>query len=607
MNIRNIAIIAHVDHGKTTLVDALLRQSGLFRANQEVVERVMDSNELERERGITILAKCASVEWGETRINIVDTPGHADFGGEVERILGMVDGVLLLVDASEGPMPQTKFVTAKALALGLKPIVVVNKVDKPDARPDEVHGEVFDLFAALDASDEQLDFPVLFASAKEGWASEDSAARDGDMEVLFDTVVARVPAPEVADGGPFRMLVTTLENDPFIGRVLTGRILSGSVAPGMTLKALDRHGEPIEQTRVTKVLAFRGLARDGVDSASAGDIVAIAGFGAATVSDTLCDLVVGDNLPAEPVDPPTLAMIFSINDSPLVGRAGKKVTSRMIRARLMAEAEGNVSIHVRETGGSDAFEVAGRGELQLGVLIETMRREGFELSIGRPRVITRDDPDTGQTLEPYEDVLVDVDQQYSGTVVEALAKRKGRLEDMRSSGGGKQRLHFVAPSRGLIGYHGDFLTETRGTGVMNRVFREYAPYAGPVPGRRNGVLISGNAGKSVAYALMNLEDRGAMFITSGVPVYAGMIIGENSRGQDLEVNPLKAKQLTNVRASGTDDAVRLVTPRKMSLEQAVAYIEDDELVEVTPDSIRLRKRHLDPHERKRASRMAVGA
>ena len=607
MNIRNIAIIAHVDHGKTTLVDALLRQSGLFRANQEVVERVMDSNELERERGITILAKCASVEWGETRINIVDTPGHADFGGEVERILGMVDGVLLLVDASEGPMPQTKFVTAKALALGLKPIVVVNKMDKPDARPDEVHSEVFDLFAALDASDEQLDFPVLFASAKQGWSSTDSAARDGDMTALFDTVVARVPAPDVADGGPFRMLVTTLENDRFIGRVLTGRILSGRVSPGMTLKALDRHGEPVEQTRVTKVLAFRGLARDGVDEALAGDIVAVAGFGSATVSDTLCDLAVGDSLPAEPVDPPTLAMIFSVNDSPLVGRAGKKVTSRMIRARLMAEAEGNVSIHVRETGGSDAFEVAGRGELQLGVLIETMRREGFELSISRPRVITRNDPETGQTLEPFEDVLVDVDEQYTGTVVEALAKRKGRLEDMRSSGGGKQRLHFVAPSRGLIGYHGDFLTDTRGTGVMNRVFREYAPYAGPVPGRRNGVLISGNAGKSVAYALMNLEDRGAMFIGSGVAVYAGMIIGENNRGQDLEVNPLKAKQLTNIRASGTDDAVRLVTPRKMSLEQAIAYIEEDELVEVTPDSIRLRKRHLDPHERKRASRMAVGA
>ena len=607
MNIRNIAIIAHVDHGKTTLVDALLRQSGLFRANQEVVERVMDSNELERERGITILAKCASVEWGETRINIVDTPGHADFGGEVERILGMVDGVLLLVDASEGPMPQTKFVTAKALALGLKPIVVVNKMDKPDARPDEVHSEVFDLFAALDASDEQLDFPVLFASAKQGWSSTDSAARDGDMTALFDTVVARVPAPDVADGGPFRMLVTTLENDRFIGRVLTGRILSGRVSPGMTLKALDRHGEPVEQTRVTKVLAFRGLARDGVDEALAGDIVAVAGFGSATVSDTLCDLAVGDSLPAEPVDPPTLAMIFSVNDSPLVGRAGKKVTSRMIRARLMAEAEGNVSIHVRETGGSDAFEVAGRGELQLGVLIETMRREGFELSISRPRVITRNDPETGQTLEPFEDVLVDVDEQYTGTVVEALAKRKGRLEDMRSSGGGKQRLHFVAPSRVLIGYHGDFLTDTRGTGVMNRVFREYAPYAGPVPGRRNGVLISGNAGKSVAYALMNLEDRGAMFIGSGVAVYAGMIIGENNRGQDLEVNPLKAKQLTNIRASGTDDAVRLVTPRKMSLEQAIAYIEEDELVEVTPDSIRLRKRHLDPHERKRASRMAVGA
>ncbi len=606
MNIRNIAIIAHVDHGKTTLVDALLRQSGLFRANEKLIERVMDSNELERERGITILSKCASVEWRGVRINIVDTPGHADFGGEVERILGMVDGVLLLVDAAEGPMPQTKFVTAKALRLGLKPIVVINKADKPDARVDEVHDEVFDLFVALEAGEEQLDFPVLFASAKEGWASESSDRRGGDMKPLFEKIVDRVPAPEVADGGPFRMLVTTLEYDPYLGHVLTGRILSGSVRSNATIKALDHKGETVEQTRITKLLAFRGLSRAPLDVAHAGDIVAIAGFGAASVSDTLCDLEVAESLPAEPVDPPTLAMIFAINDSPLVGQSGKKVTSRLIRARLFAEAEGNVAIRVRETGDSDSFEVAGRGELQLGVLIETMRREGFELSISRPRVLTREDPETGKTLEPYEDVVVDVDEELAGVVVEAISRRKGRMEEMRPSGGGKLRLRFVAPSRGLIGYHGEFMTETRGTGVMNRIFREYGPHAGPIPGRRNGVLISNAKGKSVPYALMNLEDRGALFIGAGVQVYAGMIIGENSRGNDIEVNPMKSKQLTNIRASGTDEAVRLTPARRMSLEQAIAYIKDDELLEVTPATFRLRKRYLDPHVRKKAARAAAG-
>ena len=605
MNIRNIAIIAHVDHGKTTLVDALMRQSGLFRANQKIAERVMDSNDLERERGITILSKCASVEWEGVRVNIVDTPGHADFGGEVERILGMVDGVLLLVDAAEGPMPQTKFVTAKALRLGLRPIVVINKVDKPDARPDVVHGEVFDLFAVLDASEEQLDFPVLFASAKEGWATLEAGPAGADMRPLFETIVARVPAPAVAGPGPFKMLATTLEYDPYIGRVLTGRILAGTVAPNMTAKALDRHGKTVEQTRITKVLGFRGLDRVAVEAAHAGDIVAISGFGRATVADTLCDPAVDNPLPAEPVDPPTLAMVFSINDSPLAGRSGAKVTSRVIRARLMAEAEGNVAIHIRETEGGDAFEVAGRGELQLGVLIETMRREGFELSIGRPRVLTREDPESGRLLEPFEDVVIDVDEDLAGTVVEAIAKRKGRMEDMRPSGGGKLRLTFVAPSRGLIGYHGEFMTETRGTGVMNRIFREYAPHAGPIPGRRNGVLISSASGKSVAYGLMNLEERGGLFIGAGVEVYTGMIIGKHSRGGDLIVNPMKSKQLTNIRASGTDEAVRLTPPRRMSLEQAIAYIGDDELVEVTPGHIRLRKRHLDAHARKKAARAAA--
>ena len=607
VDIRNIAIIAHVDHGKTTLVDALLKQSGHFRENQQVVERVMDSNDQERERGITILSKCASVTYKGVRINIVDTPGHADFGGEVERILGMVDGVLLLVDASEGPMPQTKFVTAKALKLGLKPIVVVNKVDKPDARPDEVHDEVFDLFVTLDANEEQLDFPILFASAKEGRASAQSDQLTDDLAVLFETVIAHVPEPNVTGAGSFRMLATTLESDPYLGRVLTGRIEAGTVRPNMTAQALDLDGNKIDQTRITKVLAFDGIARTPVEEAHAGDIVALAGFRDATVANTLCDLDVTESLPAEPVDPPTLAMIFSINDSPLAGQSGKKVTSRLIRARLFDEAEGNVAIRVTETEDADSFEVAGRGELQLGVLIETMRREGFELSISRPRVLNRKDPASGALLEPYEDVVIDVDEAYSGTVMESIAQRRGKVAEMRPSGGGKLRLSIIAPSRGLIGYHGDFLTETRGTGIMNRVYREYGPYAGPVAGRRNGVLISISNGKSVAYGLMGFEARATLFIGSGVPVYSGMVIGENSRGNDLEVNPLKSKQLTNIRASGTDEAVRLTPPRRLSLEQAIAYIEDDELVEVTPDSIRLRKRFLDPHERKKASRLKESA
>ena len=607
MPIRNIAIIAHVDHGKTTLVDTLFRQSGMFRANEQVSERLMDSNDLEKERGITILSKCASVVWKDVRVNIVDTPGHADFGGEVERILGMVDGVLLLVDASEGPMPQTKFVLQKALKLGLRPIVVINKADRPDARADEVLNEVFDLFVSLDANDEQLDFPIVFASAKQGWATEESGVRGTDMTPLLDKVVAYVREPAVEQGGPLKMLVTTLESDPYVGRVLTGRIHSGTIKPNMTVKVLNRDNGLVEQTRITKVLAFRGVARVAVEEAHAGDIVAVSGFEKATVSDTICDPAVDASLPAQPVDPPILAMTFAVNDSPLAGRSGSKVTSRLIRTRLFAEAEGNVAIRVRETEGTDAFEVAGRGELQLGVLIETMRREGFELSIGRPRVLMRTDPATGKQLEPYEDVVVDVDEAYAGTVVEAVTRRKGRMEEMRPSTGGKVRLRFVAPSRGLIGYHGDFMTDTRGTGVMNRLFREYGPYAGPLPGRRNGVLISTGGGKTVAYGLWYLEERGALFLGAGVDVYEGMIIGEHSRDNDLEVNPLRSKQLTNIRASGTDEAVRLTTPRKLSLEQAIAYIADDEVVEVTPDSIRLRKRLLNPHDRKKASRASASA
>ena len=606
MDIRNIAIIAHVDHGKTTLVDVLLRQSGLFRENQHVEERVMDSNDLEKERGITILAKCTSVEWKGVRINIVDTPGHADFGGEVERILGMVDGVLLLVDASEGPMPQTKFVTEKALKIGLKPIVIVNKVDKTDARPNVVQDEVFDLFAILNANEKQLDFPTLFASAKHGWASEDSEITGNDMTCVFEKVIEFVPAPEVDRNGDFKMLVTILESNPYLGRVLTGRIASGSISTNTTIQALNRDGK-IEQTRVSKIQRFQGLERIDVETANSGDIVSIAGFSTATVSDTLCDITATEPIPSEPIDPPTLAMIFSVNDSPMAGLDGSKVTSRMIRERLIDEADGNVAIRITENEDGNGFEVAGRGELQLGVLIETMRREGFELSISRPRVLFRADPETGKTLEPFEDVLIDVDEEFSGAVVEAISKRKGKMEEMIPSGGGKVRLRFIAPSRGLIGYHGEFLTETRGTGIINRMYKEYLPYAGPIAGRNNGVLISNAGGKSVAYALMNLEERGSMFIDSGVTVYEGMVIGENSRGNDLEVNPMKGKQLTNVRASGTDDAVRLTPVRQMSLEQTIAYIQDDELVEVTPQFIRLRKRYLDPNVRKREARQGTAS
>ena len=604
MSLRNIAIIAHVDHGKTTLVDCLLRQSGTFRENQQVAERVMDSNDLERERGITILAKCTSVVWNGTRINIVDTPGHADFGGEVERILSMVDGVVLLVDASEGPMPQTKFVTGKALKLGLRPIVLINKVDKPDQRAHEVHDEVFDLFAALDANEHQLDFPVLFASAKGGWAAESPDGPRETMAPLFDLVVRHVPPPLVEEAAPFTMLATTLEANPYLGRLLTGRVQSGIVRPNMQVKALARDGRVLEQGRISKVLAFRGLERQPIDEARAGDIVAIAGLTKATVADTIAVPEVTQPIPAQPIDPPTIAMTFSVNDSPLAGKEGDKVTSRLIGDRLMREAEGNVAIRVRESENKDAFEVAGRGELQLSILIETMRREGFELSISRPRVLFKTDEETGQRLEPIEEVVVDVDEEFSGAVVEKVSIRKGELKEMRPSGGGKQRLVFHAPSRGLIGYFGEFLTDTRGTGIMNRVFQGYAPHKGPIPARHVGTLISLEQGPAVAYALWYLQERGPLFIHPGDQVYGGMVIGEHNRGTDLEVNPLKTKQLTNIRASGKDDAILLTPPIQMTLERAIAYIADDELVEVTPKSIRLRKRHLDPHERKRAAKAA---
>ncbi|WP_374432450.1 translational GTPase TypA [Tabrizicola sp.] len=603
MELRNIAIIAHVDHGKTTLVDELLKQSGAFRDNQAVSERAMDSNDIERERGITILAKCTSVEWNGTRINIVDTPGHADFGGEVERILSMVDGVCLLVDAAEGPMPQTKFVLTKALALGLRPIVVLNKVDKPDAEPDRALNEVFDLFANLGATDEQLDFPHVYASGRAGWADMELDGPRKDLSALFDLIVRHVPAPKVLArvDEPFSMLATTLSADPYLGRILTGRVESGRIGTGTTLKALSRDGERLEQFRVTKILAFRGLSQTPIDEAVAGDIVTLAGMTKATVADTLCALDVDTALPSQPIDPPTITVTFGINDSPLAGRDGNKVQSRVIRDRLMKEAEVNVAIKVADTPGGEAFEVSGRGELQMGVLIENMRREGFELSISRPRVIMKDID--GVRHEPIEEVIVDVDDEYSGAVIDKLTgERKGDLVEMKPAGVGKTRIIAHVPSRGLIGYQGQFLTDTRGTGVLNRIFHGHAPHKGPIQGRRQGVLISTEAGVSVAYALWNLEERGRMFIGPQEQVYTGMIIGEHSRDNDLEVNPLKGKKLTNVRASGTDEAVRLTPHIKMSLEEAIAYIDDDELVEVTPKIIRLRKRELDPNERKRASR-----
>ena len=604
MDLRNIAIIAHVDHGKTTLVDELLKQSGAFRTGQAVAERAMDSNDLERERGITILAKATSVEWKGTRINIVDTPGHADFGGEVERILSMVDGVVLLVDAAEGPMPQTKFVTAKALALGLRPIVVLNKVDKPDAEPDRALDECFDLFASLDANDDQLDFPHMYASGRSGWADHELDGPRKDLSALFDLVINHVPKPKQlahADED-FRMLATTLGADPFVGRILTGRVESGRAKVGQTVQALSRVGQKIEQFRLTKIQAFRGLTMQDIDEATAGDIVTLAGMSKATVADTICALAVEEPLEAQPIDPPTISVTFGINDSPLAGRDGKKVQSRVIRERLMKEAETNIAIKVTDTPGGEAFDVAGRGELQMGVLIENMRREGFELSISRPRVLMRED-ENGQLLEPIEEVTIDVDDDYTGTVIEKLTgPRRGDLAEMKPAGAGKTRIVAHVPSRGLIGYHGEFLTDTRGTGVLNRVFHGWVPHRGPIPGRRAGVLISMESGEAVAYALWNLEDRGRMFIGAQAKIYTGMIIGEHSRENDLEVNPLKGKKLTNVRASGTDEAVRLTTPITLSLEEAIAYINDDELVEVTPTAIRLRKRHLDPHERKRAAK-----
>ncbi len=599
-DIRNIAIIAHVDHGKTTLIDQMLKQSGTFRSNQQVDTCVMDSGDLEKERGITILAKCTSVTRGDLRINIMDTPGHADFGGEVERVLSMVDGVVLLCDSAEGPLPQTKFVLTKALKLGLKPIVLINKVDRGDARPDEVHSEVFDLFAALDATEEQLDFPTLYASGRDGWAAESLTAPRESLEPLFDLITKHVPAPDVDPEADFSMLVSILENDSFLGRILTGRIYSGTAKVGMPIKGMNLNGETVEQGRLTKLLTFDGIKRVPVESAEAGEIVAIAGLANTTVADTIGDLTLASAVPSTPIDPPTMSITIAVNDSPLAGQEGSKVTSRMIRDRLMKEAEGNVSIRVTEADSKDAFEVAGRGELQLGVLIETMRREGFELSVSRPRVLFKEVD--GVKMEPIEEVVIDVDDEHTGVVVEKISLRKGEMIDMRPSGGGKTRIIFYTPSRGLIGYQGEFLTDTRGTGMMNRLFHDYAAYKGDIPGRRNGALISMENGEAVPYAIWNLQDRGIMFIDPGAKIYEGMIVGEHSRDNDLEINLIKNKQLTNIRTTSKDEAIRLVPPMRMTLEQMISYIQDDELVEVTPKNLRLRKTALDANERKKISR-----
>ena len=602
-NLRNIAIIAHVDHGKTTLIDSIMKQSGTFRDNQTVDERVMDSNDLEKERGITILAKPTSIQWGDTRVNIIDTPGHADFGGEVERVLHMADGVILLTDAAEGPMPQTKFVLGKALAQGLKPIVIINKIDRPDGRPDEVVDEVFDLFVSLDASDEQLDFPILYASGRDGWCVKELDDDRNDLSPLLELVLEHVPAPDVDFDKPFALLATLLDSDPYLGRCLTGRVEQGRASVNDTVKALNLDGKTVETGRLTKLLKFEGTERVPVKDVQAGDIICVAGLAETSVADTICHPALETPMQSTPIDPPTMSVTISVNDSPFAGKEGSKVTSTMIRERLLAEAEVNVAITFKESAEKDSFEIGGRGELQLGVLIETMRREGFELTVSRPRVLYQED-ENGNKLEPIEEVIIDVDEEYSSNVVDNMNRRKAEMTDMRSSGVGKTRITFLAPSRGLIGYQSKFMTDTRGTGVMNRLFHSYAPHKGDIGQRRNGALISTETGTAVAYAIFNLQDRGIMFIGHQTPVYGGMIVGEHNRDSDLEINVLKGKKLTNVRASGSDEATTLTPPRIMSLEDMMSYINDDELMEVTPESLRLRKKFLCPHERKKASRAA---
>ena len=602
-NLRNIAIIAHVDHGKTTLIDSIMQQSGTFRDNQRVDERAMDSGDLEKERGITILAKPTSIDWEGTRVNIIDTPGHADFGGEVERVLHMADGVILLTDAAEGPMPQTKFVLGKALAQGLRPIVIINKIDRPDGRPEEVVDEVFDLFVSLDATDEQLDFPILYASGRDGWCTRELDDERKDLSPLLELVLNHVPEPDVDFDKPFALLATLLDSDPFLGRCLTGRVAQGRAKVNDSVKAINLDGETVETGRLTKLLKFEGTERVPVTEVQAGDIICIAGLTKTSVADTICDTAVTEAVPSTPIDPPTMSVTISVNDSPFAGKEGSKVTSTMIRERLLAEAEVNVAITFKESADKDAFEIGGRGELQLGVLIETMRREGFEMTVSRPKVLYREE--NGQKLEPIEEVIVDVDEEYASSVIDAMNRRKAEMTDMRSSGVGKSRITFLAPSRGLIGYQSRFLTNTRGTGIMNRLFHSYAPHKGDIGQRRNGALISTDTGAAVAFAIFNLQDRGTMFIEHQTPVYSGMIVGEHNRENDLEINVLKGKKLTNMRASGSDEAVTLVPPRLMSLEDMMSYINDDELMEVTPKSLRLRKKFLCTHERKKASRAAA--
>ena len=599
-NLRNIAIIAHVDHGKTTLIDTMMKQSGVFRENQSVEERLMDSGDLEKERGITILAKPTSIDWKETTLNIIDTPGHADFGGEVERVLGMADGVILLVDASEGPMPQTKFVLGKALKQDLRPIVVVNKVDKQDSRVNEVVDEVFDLFVALEANDEQLDFPILYSSGRDGWCVKDLKNSKDNLEPLLDLIIDYVPAPNVDKNKPFAMLASLLDFDPYLGRCLIGKVLQGSVKVNENVKVLNLENLKVENGRLTKLLRFQGTKKIPIEEVFAGDIICIAGLNKASVSDTICNETINDALLSTPIDPPSMAITITVNDSEFAGTEGKKVTSTLIRSRLLAEAETNVAVTFSENETKDAFEIGGRGELQLGVLIETMRREGYEVNVSRPRVLFKKNDD-GSKLEPFEEVTIDVDDDYSSAVIDSMNQRKSELKEMKSGGKGKTRLIFKAPSRGLIGYQNQFLTETKGTGVLNRVFDAYDIFKGEIKGRRNGVLIATDKGEAVAFALFNLQSRGSMFVEPKTKVYKGMIVGEHNRDNDLEVNVLKGKKLTNVRASGTDQAVILTPPRKMTLEQMMAYMADDELLEVTPKSLRLRKKILVSHLRKRAS------
>ncbi len=604
-DIRNIAIIAHVDHGKTTLIDSIMKQSGMFRENQAVAERMMDRHDLEKERGITILAKPTSVLWDGVRINIIDTPGHADFGGEVERVLHMADGVVLLADAAEGAMPQTKFVLGKALAQGLKPIVVVNKVDRADARAEAVLDEIFDLFIALDANDEQLDFPIIYASGRDGWAATSLDAPRENLSPLLEVITAHVPPPNLSSDlladAPFAMLATLLDYDSYLGRCLTGRVEQGRAKVNDAVHALTLAGETAESGRLTKLLKFDGLERVPVDEVAAGDIICIAGLKKASVADTICAPAQTMALPSTPIDPPTMSITITINDSPFAGQDGNRLTSTMLRDRLLAEAETNVAISFAESAGKDAFEIGGRGELQLGVLIETMRREGYELTVSRPQVLLQEDGQ-GQIIEPVEEVTIDVDEEFSSPVIDQMNRRKADMIEMRAMGAGKQRLVFLAPSRGLIGYQGRFLTETRGTGVLNRLYHSHAPYKGDVPARRNGVLIANEQGAAVAFALWNLQERGALFIEPQTDVYQGMIIGEHARDNDLDVNPMKGKKLTNMRASGSDEAVILTPPRKLSLEEMMAYIGTDELLEVTPENLRLRKKYLDPNERKKQAK-----